>query len=151
MQQRIGRAWRHSLQVACAAGALLCSATVLAATPAKVTLPDGLQYIDTQVGDGEEAKAGKTVTVHYTGWLSVAGSKGKQFDSSVVRDQPFEFHLGAHQVIKGWDEGVAGMKEGGKRTLIIPPQLGYGAEGAGDDIPPNSTLIFDVELLNAHK
>ena len=139
MLERSGRAWRTTLQVVCTAGALLCSATTLAATPAKVSLPDGLQYVDTQVGDGEEAKAGKTVTVHYTGWLYIGGSKGKQFE------------LGAHQVIKGWDEGVAGMKEGGKRTLIIPPQLGYGAEGAGDDIPPNSTLIFDVELLNAHK
>jgi len=87
------------------------------------------------------------VSVHYTGWLSENGSKGKKFDSSVDRGQPFQFTLGAHQVIAGWDEGVSGMKVGGKRTLIIPPELGYGARGAGGVIPSNATLIFDVELL----
>ena len=86
-------------------------------------------------------------TVHYTGWLSKDGAKGAKFDSSVDRGQPFDFTLGAHQVIAGWDEGVAGMKVGGQRTLIIPPELGYGSRGAGGVIPPNATLIFDVELL----
>ena len=85
--------------------------------------------------------------MHYTGWLFNNGAKGAKFDSSVDRGQPFQFTLGAHQVIRGWDEGVAGMKVGGKRTLIIPPELGYGARGAGGVIPPNATLMFDVELL----
>ena len=90
---------------------------------------------------------GNKVSVHYTGWLYNNGAKGAKFDSSVDRGQPFQFTLGAHQVIAGWDEGVAGMKVGGKRTLIIPPELGYGARGAGGVIPPNATLMFDVELL----
>jgi len=105
---------------------------------------------DTVVGKGKEAVAGKTVEVHYTGWLFEPGAKqqrGKQFDSSVGRG-PFSFPLGAGRVIKGWDEGVAGMKVGGKRTLVIPPELGYGARGAGGVIPPNATLMFDVELLD---
>src|SRR5215813_4703714 len=110
-------------------------------------MPDGLKYTDAKTGDGATAKAGNKVSVHYTGWLSDSGAKGKKFDSSVDRGQPFQFTLGAHQVIAGWDEGVAGMKVGGKRTLIIPPELGYGARGAGGVIPPNATLIFDVELL----
>ena len=111
-------------------------------------MPDGLKYTDTKTGDGAAAKAGNKVSVHYTGWLSDNGAKGKKFDSSVDRGQPFQFTLGAHQVIAGWDEGVAGMKVGGKRTLIIPPELGYGARGAGGGaIPPNATLIFDVDLL----
>lgn len=109
----------------------------------------GLRYIDTKLGNGATAQAGQTATVHYTGWLSVAGEKGRQFDSSRTRGQPFAFPLGGGRVIKGWDEGVAGMKVGGQRTLIIPPQLGYGAQGAGGGvIPPNATLIFDVELLD---
>ena len=112
-----------------------------------VELADGLKYTDTTVGTGAEAKAGQTVKVHYTGWLDQNGKKGKKFDSSLDRGQPFSFALGAHQVIRGWDEGVAGMKVGGKRTLIIPPDLGYGARGAGGVIPANATLIFDVELL----
>ena len=114
------------------------------------TTPSGLQYDDTQVGTGAEAKPGQHVHVHYTGWLYENGVQGTKFDSSVDRKDPFAFSLGAGQVIKGWDEGVAGMKIGGKRTLIIPPQLGYGARGAGGVIPPNATLKFDVELLDAH-
>ena len=110
-------------------------------------MPDGLKYTDTKIGDGATAKAGNKVTVNYTGWLNENGAKGKKFDSSLDRNQPFQFTLGAHQVIAGWDEGVAGMKVGGKRTLIIPPELGYGARGAGGVIPPNATLMFDVELL----
>jgi FKBP-type peptidyl-prolyl cis-trans isomerase FkpA len=110
-------------------------------------LPSGLKYTDSKVGDGATAAAGHKVSVHYTGWLSNNGEKGKKFDSSVDRGQPFGFGLGARQVIRGWDEGVAGMKVGGKRTLVIPPELGYGAQGAGGVIPPNATLIFDVELL----
>jgi FKBP-type peptidyl-prolyl cis-trans isomerase FkpA len=115
---------------------------------AKMTeLANGLKYTDTTVGTGAEATPGQKVSVHYTGWLDEHGKKGKKFDSSVDRGQPFEFALGAHQVIPGWDLGVAGMKVGGKRTLTIPPDLGYGARGAGGVIPPNATLIFDVELL----
>ena len=110
-------------------------------------LANGLKYTDTTVGTGAEATPGHKVNVHYTGWLDQNGAKGKKFDSSVDRGQPFSFGLGAHQVIRGWDEGVAGMKVGGKRTLIIPPDLGYGARGAPGAIPPNATLIFDVELL----
>jgi FKBP-type peptidyl-prolyl cis-trans isomerase len=116
--------------------------------PGKMTeLANGLKYTDTTVGTGAEATAGHKVSVHYTGWLYNNGEKGKKFDSSLDRGQPFSFGLGAQQVIKGWDEGVAGMKVGGKRTLIIPPELGYGARGAGGVIPANATLMFDVELL----
>lgn len=110
-----------------------------------------LQKIDTQVGTGREAEAGFNVTVHYTGWLydaAAEGGKGKKFDSSLDRKQPFNFFLGGGQVIQGWDEGVQGMKVGGKRTLIIPSEMGYGARGAGGAIPPNANLIFDVELLD---
>ncbi|MGH9513875.1 MAG: FKBP-type peptidyl-prolyl cis-trans isomerase [Terriglobales bacterium] len=107
------------------------------------TTPDGLEYWDIKVGTGPVAEKGQTVKVHYTGWLTT----GKKFDSSVDRGEPFTFNLGQGQVIKGWDEGVAGMKVGGKRQLRIPPDLGYGANGAGGVIPPNATLIFDVELL----
>jgi len=110
-------------------------------------LPSGLRYTDSKVGDGAAATAGRKVSVHYTGWLDNKGEKGKKFDSSLDRGQPFSFTLGGGQVIKGWDEGVAGVKVGGKRTLVIPPELGYGARGAGGVIPPNATLIFDVELL----
>ncbi len=110
-----------------------------------------LQKIDTQVGTGREAEPGFNVTVHYTGWLydaAAEGNKGKKFDSSVDRKEPFNFFLGGGQVIQGWDEGFAGMKIGGKRTLVIPPEMGYGARGAGGAIPPNATLVFDVELLD---
>ncbi|MBO0735531.1 MAG: FKBP-type peptidyl-prolyl cis-trans isomerase [Alphaproteobacteria bacterium] len=113
-------------------------------------MTDGLKYTDTKIGDGATAKAGNKVSVNYTGWLYDNGAKGKKFDSSLDRGQPFQFTLGAQQVIAGWDEGVAGMKVGGKRTLIIPPELGYGARGAGGVIPPNATLIFDVDLLQVH-
>jgi FKBP-type peptidyl-prolyl cis-trans isomerase len=110
-------------------------------------LPSGLKYIDEKVGTGAEAKSGEKVTVHYTGWLYNNGQKGKKFDSSVDRGEPFTFNLGGGQVIPGWDQGVAGMKVGGERTLIIPANLAYGARGAGGVIPPNATLMFDVELL----
>ena len=109
-----------------------------------ITTDSGLKYSDLKVGTGDKAKKGDTVEVHYTGWLL----DGTKFDSSRDRNQPFSFPLGAGQVIKGWDEGVAGMKVGGKRTLIVPPALGYGARGAGGVIPPNATLKFDVELLD---
>lgn len=112
--------------------------------------PAKLESIDSKVGDGAEAKAGKAVKVHYTGWLWDAAAKdhkGQKFDSSVDRGQPFEFPLGGGRVIQGWDQGVAGMKVGGKRTLIIPPDMGYGKRGAGNVIPPDATLVFDVELL----
>jgi FKBP-type peptidyl-prolyl cis-trans isomerase FkpA len=102
---------------------------------------------DTVVGSGAEAKAGNHVTVHYTGWLFNGGVKGEKFDSSKDRGQPFQFPLGAGHVIRGWDEGVAGMKVGGTRVLTIPPEMGYGARGAGGVIPPNATLLFEVELL----
>jgi FKBP-type peptidyl-prolyl cis-trans isomerase FkpA len=111
------------------------------------TTASGLQYEDTTVGTGDEAKAGQHVTVHYTGWLYNDGVKGAKFDSSKDRNDPFDFGLGGGMVIKGWDEGVQGMKVGGTRTLIIPPQLGYGARGAGGVIPPDATLLFEVELL----
>ncbi len=115
-----------------------------------VTLPSGVKYHDSAVGTGAEAVAGKSVTVNYTGWLDNGGQKGRKFDSSLDRNEPFSFALGAHQVIAGWDQGVAGMHVGGKRTLVIPPEEGYGARGAGGVIPPNATLIFDVELLGVH-
>ena len=109
----------------------------------QVTTSSGLKYVDQVVGTGDAAVAGKTASVHYTGWLE----NGKKFDSSVDRGQPFSFPLGAGRVIKGWDEGVQGMKVGGKRKLTIPSELGYGPRGAGGVIPPNATLIFDVELV----
>ncbi len=118
-----------------------------AQTGKPITTPSGLQIIDSKVGTGASPKTGQTCVMHYTGWLYENGAKGKKFDSSVDRGQPFEFKIGMHQVIGGWDEGVATMKVGGKRTLIIPPALGYGAQGAGNIIPPNATLMFDVELL----
>ncbi len=106
-----------------------------------------LEAKDDTVGTGDTATAGQSVTVHYTGWLLTNGMRGKKFDSSVDRGDPFVFGLGQGQVIKGWDEGVQGMKVGGKRTLTIPPEMGYGSRGAGGVIPPNATLVFEVELL----
>jgi FKBP-type peptidyl-prolyl cis-trans isomerase FkpA len=112
-----------------------------------VTTASGLQIKDIKVGTGASPKTGQTCVMHYTGWLYVDGKKDKKFDSSVDRGEPFEFPIGTRRVIAGWDEGVASMKVGGKRELIIPPALGYGARGAGGAIPPNATLIFEVELL----
>lgn len=131
------------------AGAMLTAMTMNATAADYVTLPSGLKYKDEVVGTGASPVAGQSVSVHYTGWLDDAGKQGKKFDSSRDRGQPFSFKIGAQQVIAGWDEGVATMKIGGKRTLLIPPALGYGARGAGGVIPPNATLIFDVELLDA--
>ena len=113
-------------------------------TTALTKTASGLRYVDVSKGEGEEASAGRTATVHYTGWLT----NGKKFDSSRDRNEPFSFTIGAQQVIAGWDEGVAGMLVGGRRKLVIPPELGYGAAGAPPDIPPNSILVFDVELLD---
>jgi peptidylprolyl isomerase len=134
--------------------AVIATAALAATRPAgaqthgkTMTTDTGLKIIDTTVGTGASPKTGQTCVMHYTGWLSEGGAKGKKFDSSVDRGQPFEFPIGMKRVIGGWDEGVATMKVGGKRTLIIPPELGYGARGAGGVIPPNATLIFDVELL----
>ena len=112
-----------------------------------ITTPSGLQYEDTIAGTGEQARAGQQVSVHYTGWLFQDGQAGKKFDSSKDRNEPFGFALGAGRVIKGWDEGVQGMRVGGTRRLVIPPELGYGARGAGGVIPANATLLFVVELL----
>ena len=112
-----------------------------------VTTPSGLKYIDTEVGTGASPRTGQTVVVNYAGWLYENDQKGKKFDSSLDHGEPFAFKIGMHQVIAGWDEGVGTMKVGGKRTLIIPPALGYGARGAGGVIPPNATLMFDVDLL----
>jgi peptidylprolyl isomerase len=130
----------------------------LASTPATaqavgktMTTSSGLQIIDSKMGSGATPKTGQICVMHYTGWLYQNGAKGKKFDSSVDRGEPFEFPIGRHQVIAGWDEGVATMKVGGKRTLIISPELGYGARGAGGVIPPNATLIFDVELLDVKR
>ena len=114
---------------------------------ATTTTATGLQFEDTIVGDGDEARKGQNVTVHYTGWLYNNGVQGAKFDSSKDRNDPFVFSLGAGMVIRGWDEGVQGMKIGGARTLIIPAELGYGARGAGGVIPPNATLLFEVDLL----
>ena len=141
------------LRIAGAALALAIAAAgvplghAVAAESKVVEMPDGLKYTDNKLGDGAAAAAGNKVSVHYTGWLYKYGAKGAKFDSSLDRGQPFEFTLGAQQVIAGWDQGVAGMKVGGERTLIIPPELGYGARGAGGVIPPNATLMFDVQLL----
>ena len=126
--------------------ATFAQAQIPAVTAAPVTLAT-MRYIDIQTGSGATAAAGKKLTVHYTGWLWESNAIGDKFDSSKDRNDPFVFSLGAGQVIKGWDEGVQGMKIGGQRTLIIPPELGYGARGAGGVIPPNATLKFDVELI----
>ena len=125
-------------------GAVSTSDTSTAQMAAKTT---GLQITDTKTGNGFTPKPGQTCVVHYTGWLYVNGAKGAKFDSSVDRKKPFAFVLGEHQVIDGWEQGVSTMKVGGKRTLIIPPELGYGSKGGGTSIPPNATLLFEVELL----
>lgn len=135
-----------------------CSEQAPTSAPAPTTTTEtsnvtDLIKTDNKLGTGAEAVAGRQVSVHYTGWLydeKAPSHKGQKFDSSRDRNEPFEFGLGAGMVIKGWDQGVAGMKVGGQRTLVIPPQLGYGARGAGGVIPPNATLVFDVELLAVH-
>jgi peptidylprolyl isomerase len=133
---------------------MIAAATLAAAVPAAaqtqgkaMTTDSGLKIIDTVPGTGASPKTGQICVMHYTGWLYESGTKGKKFDSSLDRGSPFEFPIGMKRVIGGWDEGVSTMKVGGKRTLIIPPELGYGARGAGGVIPPNATLMFDVELL----
>jgi peptidylprolyl isomerase len=140
-----------ALSLAVAGATLLAdgaSAPAAAQTPGRtMTTASGLKIEDAKVGTGASPKTGQTCVMHYTGWLYQNGAKGQKFDSSVDRGQPFEFQIGRGMVIKGWDEGVASMKVGGKRTLIIPPELGYGARGAGGVIPPNATLMFEVELL----
>ena len=137
--------------IALAAATLTAATTMTTPTLAldnKTLTASGLTIIDNKVGSGASPKIGQTAVVHYTGWLYQDGKKGKQFDSSRTRGEPFEFPLGQGKVIPGWDEGVETMKVGGRRTLIVPPQLGYGAAGAGGSIPPNSTLLFDVGLLD---
>jgi FKBP-type peptidyl-prolyl cis-trans isomerase FkpA len=162
LRSRASIAARQSLLLL-ASGTLLLAGNLAAQTPSAATSPTPstsltkigakvteLQKIDVKQGTGAEAVAGKAVIVHYTGWLydpAAADRKGAKFDSSLDRKVPFGFFLGAGRVIKGWDEGVAGMKVGGQRTLVIPPHLGYGERGAGGAIPPNATLLFDVELL----
>lgn len=151
MTPKMGRrAFRAGAIIFALAGVIATSAPTLATaqqTGTTVTTPSGLKIIDTQAGTGATPKTGQICVMHYTGWLYKDGAKGAKFDSSVDRGEPFEFNIGTGEVIRGWDEGVATMKVGGKRTLIIPSELGYGARGAGGLIPPNATLIFDVELL----
>jgi len=131
-------------KLAVISGGAAIATSILAQTGKAMTTPSGLQIIDTKAGTGASPKPGQTCVMHYTGWLYENGAKGKKFDSSVDRGEPFEFKIGLRQVIAAWDEGVASMKVGGKRTLIIPAALGYGAQGAGNVIPPNATLMFDV-------
>ena len=132
-----------SLVLSCFA---LCVLVCACSTPAP-----GFKSTDLVVGTGEQASKGDTLVMHYTGWLYVHGNRGKKFDSSLDSGQPFSFKLGAGEVIEGWDRGIEGMKVGGKRELLIPPQLGYGTKGAPPDIPPNSTLDFEVQLLSIKK
>ena len=141
---------RNLLRAALTALAGFAAPSIANAQGRPMTTPSGLQITDIKVGTGASPKTGQTCVMHYTGWLYVNGQKGQKFDSSVDRGQPFDFPIGTGRVIKGWDEGVASMKVGGKRALVIPPELGYGARGAGGVIPPNATLKFDVELLDAH-
>ena len=152
LQQFCGRSFGTLLLVAVAAGGIPNFAIAAdTAASAVVKTPSGLQYRDLLIGKGAEAVAGRPVQVHYTGWLqNPDGSAGQKFDSSKDRGDPFVFPLGGGRVIRGWDEGVAGMRVGGMRKLIIPAALGYGARGAGGLIPPNATLIFDVELLGVN-
>ncbi|MDX2159067.1 MAG: FKBP-type peptidyl-prolyl cis-trans isomerase [Hyphomicrobiaceae bacterium] len=135
-----------AIVLAAALAAATCPPTI-AQTGTTVTTPSGLKLTDVQVGTGASPRAGQICVMHYTGWLYDNGAKGRKFDSSIDRGRPFEFPIGTGRVIRGWDEGVASMKVGGKRTLVIPPELGYGARGAGGVIPPNATLLFEVELL----
>lgn len=130
---------------------MLAISAIAVAQTTMTTTDSGLQYADHVVGDGEEAVDGDSVQVHYTGWLWVDGERTRQFDSSLDRGRPFGFQLGEGRVIRGWDEGVVGMKIGGKRELIIPPELGYGSRGAGGVIPGNATLNFEVELLDVRR
>jgi len=141
------RSSRRTILTTMLAGLAAAIATRAQAQGKAMTTASGLQIIDTKEGAGPSPKPGQTCVMHYTGWLYENGQKGSKFDSSVDRREPFEFPIGQGRVIKGWDEGVASMKVGGKRTLIIPPALGYGSRGAGGVIPPNATLMFDVELL----
>ena len=146
---RIGSKLVTAMVVAATVSIGFVSTVKIALAAAETTLTaSGLKIIDNKVGTGASPKIGQTCVMPYTGWLYVNGAKGKKFDSSRDRGEPFEFAIGQGKVIPGWDEGIESMKVGGKRTLIIPPQLGYGAAGAGASIPPNSTLIFDVELLD---
>ena len=130
---------------------LVLTVTIAAGQDKMTTTKSGLKYMDQKVGSGDVAMKGNTVSVHYTGWFYTEGKRGAKFDSSLDRNMPFAFKLGARQVIPGWDEGVEGMKVGGKRELIIPPDLGYGPRGMPGIIPPNSTLNFEVELLKVSK
>ena len=137
-----------ALALGAPAALLIGASSASAQTQGKpMTTASGLQIIDTKVGTGASPRTGQTCVMNYTGWLYNGGKKGAKFDSSLDHGEPFEFKIGMHQVIAGWDEGVVTMKVGGKRTLIIPPGLGYGAQGAGGVIPPNATLMFDVDLL----
>jgi peptidylprolyl isomerase len=143
----MGAAFRLSVLAALALAAAPLSGPARAQNPTTTTTATGIKITDTKVGTGAGAEPGQMLKMHYTGWVSQNGAKGKKFDSSLDHGQPFEFRLSAGQVIAGWDQGILGMKVGGKRTLVIPPEQGYGARGAGGVIPPNATLIFDVELL----
>jgi len=146
--QKLSRAFTVALAVQAWLLAAVAPPPAVAEDAAKTTTTlSGLKIIDSKVGTGATPKPGQICSMHYTGWIYANGAKGKKFDSSHDRGEPFEFPIGTGQVIPGWDEGVATMKVGGKRTLIIPPELGYGARGAGGVIPPNAWLIFDVELL----
>ena len=141
---------RHAISALTFITSALIAGAPLAMAQARTTMttPSGLQITDTKVGTGATPQRGQTCVMHYTGWLFENGAKSKKFDSSRDRGQPFEFPIGMKRVIAGWDEGVATMKVGGQRTLVIPPDLGYGARGAGGVIPPDATLIFEVELLD---
>ena len=151
MRVRLSAGARIGLAVAIAMTGAVFAGTIQPAaaqgSAQTMTTASGLQITDSKVGAGESPKLGQTCVMHYTGWIYKDGAKGAKFDSSVDRGSPFEFKIGIGQVIKGWDEGVSTMKPGGKRTLIIPPEMGYGARGAGGVIPPNATLMFDVELI----
>ena len=147
MEKTMQMSRRSALAAALGGAAALAAHRTAAAQGNAVKTASGLQYIDTKVGTGETPRHGQTCVMHYTGWLYQNGAKGAKFDSSVDRGQPFEFPIGAGRVIKGWDEGVASMKVGGKRTLVIPPELGYGARGAGGVIQPHEPLVFVVDLL----